>query len=95
MSMSRYRNDTGGVLTVNDLMRQVGPNEEFDYDPETYGVIPGCALVDAPQTETGAGQGDGTGDAGEQEDTAAAAAGGDAPRTRRRKGAGDEGKETA
>lgn len=109
--MSRFRNDTQGVLTVNDLSRRVGPGEEFDWpdhDPEVHGLIPGCTWLDAPPeeapAETGAGDdgsgGDGgTGD-GPAEDTAAedtAAGDGEAPRTsRRRKPAGDdEGKESA
>lgn len=50
--MSRFRNDTGGVLTVNDLMLQAGPDEEFDWpdhDPEVHGLIPGCTWLDAPE----------------------------------------------
>ena len=88
--MSRYRNDTGGVLTVNDLMRQVGPNEEFDYDPKTFGVIPGCTLLDAPQATGAAEDGQATGQA-----ESAVEASGPAPNaSRRRKGAAAEGEET-
>jgi len=49
--MAKFRNDTGSVLTVNDLSRQVGPGEEFDwpgYDPGVHGVIPGCVRIDEP-----------------------------------------------
>lgn len=54
--MSKFRNDTGGVLRVNDLMRDAGPGEEFDWpdhDLEVHGLIPGCTLLDAPTDEAG------------------------------------------
>lgn len=79
--MARFRNDDGSVLTVNDLMRAVGPFEEFDwpgYDPDVHGVIPGCTRLDAPPDP---GQ-DGT--AGED------AAGDPAKTTRKRGRAADE-----
>lgn len=100
--MSRFRNDTGSVLTVNDLMRQVGPYEEFDWpghDPEVHGLISGCTWLDAPQpaaeADSDGGQGDDPGDAGLPEITAAASSGETSSRTsRKRKSAGDEDKET-
>jgi hypothetical protein len=52
--LSRFRNETGGVLTVNDLMRKVGPYEEFDWpghDPEVHGLPSGCAWLDPPEAE--------------------------------------------
>lgn len=50
--MSRFRNDSGQVLTVNDLSRTVGINEEFNWaghDPDVHGLIPGCTWLDAPE----------------------------------------------
>ncbi len=94
--MSRFRNETGGVLTVNDLSARVGPGEEFDWpdhDPEVHGLIPGCIWLDAPpeaaagDAETGAdGQDDGPAADGQRAVAAAST-------SRKRKGAGDEGKE--
>lgn len=52
--MSKFRNDTGGVLRVNDLMRDAGPGEEFDWpdhDLQVHGLIPGCTLLGAPPEE--------------------------------------------
>ena len=51
--MSKFRNETGGVLTVNDLGIRVGPGEKFDWpdhDPEVHGLPTGCAWLDAPDT---------------------------------------------
>jgi hypothetical protein len=54
--LSRFRNDTGGVLKVNDLMLTAGPGEEFDWpghNPEVHGVIPGCTRLDDPAPPAG------------------------------------------
>lgn len=54
--MARFRNDTDGVLTVNDLCQQAGPREEFDfpgYDPAVHGVVTGCTRLDEPQEAAG------------------------------------------
>ena len=51
--MSRFKNETGSVLTVADLGIQVGPGEKFewpDHDVKVHGLIPGCAWLDAPDT---------------------------------------------
>lgn len=53
--MARFHNDTGSVLTVNDLGRDAGPYEEFDwpgYDPEVHGPVAGCTWLDAPEPAT-------------------------------------------
>lgn len=65
--MSRFRNETGGVLTVNDLSARVGPGEEFDWpdhDPEVHGLIPGCTWLDAPPDEDDTATEDGEAAAG-------------------------------
>jgi hypothetical protein len=51
--MSRFRNETGSVLTVADLGIQVGPGERFewpDHDVKVHGLPTGCAWLDAPDT---------------------------------------------
>jgi hypothetical protein len=51
--MSKFRNETGSVLTVADLGIQVGPGERFEWpghDVKVHGLIPGCAWLDAPDT---------------------------------------------
>ncbi len=56
--MSRFKNDGGGVLRVNDLGREVGPYEEFDWpdhDPEIHGLPTGCTWLDAPKAKQKAG----------------------------------------
>jgi len=65
--MTRFRNETGGVLKVNDLMLTAGPGEEFDWpghDPAVHGVIPGCAQVDPAKDKAGVSPE--TGDGGRQ-----------------------------
>jgi hypothetical protein len=51
----RFRNDTGSVLTVNDLGVKLGPDEVLDWpgwSRKVHGVIPGCSLLDPePGTE--------------------------------------------
>lgn len=100
--MSRFKNETGGVLTVTDLMRQVGPYEEFEWpghDPEVHGLPTGCAWLDPPEpeAETPAGEADngsegdgaGEGTAGGAESDADGSADpqpGDDPKTPRRRG---------
>ena len=51
--MSKFKNETGSVLTVADLGIQVGPGEKFDWpghDPEVHGLPTGFAWLDAPDT---------------------------------------------
>lgn len=89
--MARFCNDTGSVLTVNDLGRQVGPYEEFDwpgYDPDVHGVVAGCTWLDAPEPATPSPD-DGTG-AGTPEDTAGTGNDGPPPRGKRAGRAGTE-----
>jgi hypothetical protein len=46
----RFRNDTGSVITVNDLGQKVGPFEEFDfpgYDKAAHGPVAGCTPLDS------------------------------------------------
>jgi hypothetical protein len=55
--MSRFRNDTGDVRTVNDLGIRVGPFEEFDWpahDVKVHGLPTGCTWLDAPESDAAA-----------------------------------------
>jgi hypothetical protein len=51
--VSRFKNETGSVLTVADLGIQVGPGEKFEWpghDVKVHGLPTGCAWLDAPDT---------------------------------------------
>ena len=51
--MSKFKNETGSVLTVADLGIQVGPGERFEWpghDVNVHGLPTGCAWLDAPDT---------------------------------------------
>ena len=81
--MSRFRNDTGSVLRSQEFgLIPPGEFEAEGYDPEVHGVIPGCVWLDAPEPVADPG----SADVGQPADTAAST-------SRKRKGAGDEGKE--
>lgn len=52
--MSRFRNDTGGVLTIADLCQSAGPGGEIDWpdhDPEVHGLPTGFTWLDRPEPE--------------------------------------------
>ena len=54
--MSKFRNESGGVLTVSDLGIRVGPGEKFDWpdhDIEVHGLPTGCTWLDAPKPKDG------------------------------------------
>ena len=53
--MTRFRNDTGSVLSSTDFgLLPPGEFEAAGYDRDVHGVIPGCTrLDDPPPADTG------------------------------------------